>query len=114
MTIKEISNQLNARIITGEQHIDREIRCGFASDLMSDVLTLDTDGMLLITGLANIQTIRTAEMADISCILFVRAKKTTPTMISIAKENNIVLLECQYSMYKAIGILNNLGLPPVY
>ena len=114
MTIKEISNRLNARIITGEQYADREVKCGFASDLMSDVLTLDTEGLLLITGLANIQTIRTAEMADISCILFVRAKKTTPTMISIAKENNIVLLECQYSMYKAIGILNNMGLPPVY
>ena len=114
MTIKEISNQLNARIITGEQHIDREIRCGFACDLMSDVLTLDSDGMLLITGLANIQTIRTAEMADISCILFVRAKKTTPTMIHIANENNIVLMECPYSMYKAIGILNNMNLPPIY
>lgn len=114
MTIKEICNQLDARVITGEQDSDKEVRCGFASDLMSDVLTLDTEGMLLITGLANIQTIRTAEMADIACILFVRAKKATPTMISIANENNIVLLECRYSMYKTIGILNNMGLPPVY
>ncbi len=114
MTIKEISTRLNATIVTGDQYSDREIKCGFASDLMSDVLTLDSDGMLLITGLANIQTIRTAEMADISCILFVRAKKTTPTMIHIANENNIVLMECPYSMYKAIGILNNMNLPPIY
>jgi hypothetical protein len=50
----------------------------FASDLMSDVLTLKNDNLVLITGLATLQTIRTAEMADINCIIFVRNKKVSP------------------------------------
>ena len=53
--------------------------------LMSDVLTVEADDAVLITGLANIQAIRTAEMADISCILFVRDKEITPNMIRFGR-----------------------------
>lgn len=114
MKIKEISKLLQANIVSGIELEEHEIRCGFASDLMSDVLTLNTDGMALITGLANIQTLRTAEMADIGCIVFVRGKKTTPAMLQIARENHIVILECSYSMFRTIGMLFQRGLPPVY
>lgn len=114
MTIREICKHLNAEIKTGNANIDNEIKYGFASDLLSDVLTLDTNSFLLITGTCNIQAVRTAEMADVSCILFVRGKKATPEMITLAAENDIVILECQYSMYRTIGILYSLDLPPVY
>lgn len=114
MTVIQIIDMLDAQIVTGRQLVQREINYGFASDLMSDVLTQNADGMLMITGLTNVQTIRTAEIADISCILFVRGKKVTPAMIAIAKENDIVLLECKYSMFRAAGILYNAGLTPIY
>ena len=78
MTLKEIVNLLEAHIVAG--NIEGEVvETGFCSDLMSDVLTLDTDKMLLITGTANVQTIRTAEMADIRSILLVRNKKAIVT-----------------------------------
>ncbi len=94
--------------------MSKQIAKGFASDLMSDVLTLDTDDLLLITGLTNMQTLRTAEMADISCVLFVRDKRVTDEMKKLAIENEMVLLECKYSMFKTIGMLFEAGLKPVY
>ncbi len=114
MEIKKIAEVLDARVICGEEYLDRSIECGFASDLMSDVLTLDSEQLVLITGLANVQVVRTAEMADISCILFVRDKSVTPDMRKIASENHMVLLECRYSMFKTIGMLHEAGLQPVY
>ncbi|TAJ14963.1 hypothetical protein DMA11_03290 [Marinilabiliaceae bacterium JC017] len=114
MEIKKIAEILDARIVCGEDLIDKEIHCGFASDLMSDVLTLDSEGLVLVTGLANLQTIRTAEMADITCVVFVRDKTVTPEMRKIAGENNMVLLECRYSMFRTIGKLYEAGLAPVY
>jgi len=114
MTIKKICDILDAKVVCGGQFVDREIKYGFASDLMSDVLTLDTEDLLLITGLTNMQTLRTAEMADVSCILFVRNKKVTGEMKEIAKENETVLLECRYSMFRTVGILYEAGLAPVY
>lgn len=114
MKIRKIAELIDAQVICGEELIDNSISCGFASDLMSDVLTLESEHLVLITGLTNMQTVRTAEMADLDCVVFVRGKKVTPEMVEVAAENNIVLLECQYSMFKTIGLLHQAGLPPVY
>ena len=77
-------------------------------------LTLDCNGVLLVTGLCNMQTIRTAEMADVSCILFVRGKKATPEMLQLAAENDMILMETDHSMYHTVGELYCNGLPPIY
>ncbi len=114
MKIKAIADALDAKVVCGEPFLDMEVYHGFASDLMSDVLTLDSEHLALITGLANPQTIRTAEMSDIICIVFVRGKKVSPDMISIAGENKMVLMECRYSLFKAVVKLHDAGLRPVY
>lgn len=114
MTLQDIVRLLNATVIYENQHLQKEIKKAFAADLMSDVLRLNTENMLLITGMANLQVIRTAEMSDISYILFVRDKKVTPDMQALAQENNIALIQCKQSMFKVCGELYQAGLQPVY
>ena len=114
MKVKEVVEIINGELICGESNSDLEVRMGFASDLMSDVLTLDSEQVLLITGLANLQAIRTAEMSDISCIVFARKKKVSKEMIELAKESNIALIECASSVFKAAGKLYAAGINPVY
>lgn len=60
MTPKDIISLFDAICICGEQHLDRNVKHAFAADLMSDVLRLNTEDLLLITGMANLQVIRTA------------------------------------------------------
>ncbi len=114
MQIKEITNLIDANILTGKELLEQEVEFAFASDLMSDVLTVQKDAMLLITGLANLQTIRTAEMSDIHCVILVRGKKGSAEMIALAEENNMVLMECSYTMFRTSGILYAAGICPVY
>lgn len=114
MKIQRIQELTDARIVCGQDKAGNDVQCAFASDLMSDVLTLECGGVLLVTGLCNLQTIRTAEMAEISYILFVRRKKVTPDMLEVARENNLVLLETDHSMYHTVGELYCNGLVPVY
>ncbi len=114
MKVEDIARVLDAPIVCGEDQMQYAIEVAFASDLMSDVLTLKHDHVLLITGLANTQTIRTAEMSDIKCIVFARNKKATPEMIQMAKENEIMIIECRYSVFKTCGLLYQEGVKPVY
>ena len=114
MKIADILKLLNAKIITGNNKLDEEVLYGFASDLLSDVLTVDKEQLLLLTGMANLQAIRTAEMSDIICIVFVRDKKMTPEMIELATENNIVTIESPFSLFRAISVLHDNGLQPVF
>lgn len=114
MQIKEIASLIEAKVLTGEDHVHKKIDFAFASDLMSDVLTLKKDALALITGLSNLQTIRTAEMSDIHCVILVRGKKGSKEMIALAKENDMVLMECPFTMFRASGILYSAGISPVY
>ncbi len=101
-------------MVCGQSQADYAIEVAFASDLMSDVLTLKNDNVLLVTGLANMQTIRTAEMSDIQCIIFARNKKATPEMVELARENDMIILECRYSVFKTCGLLYQAGVQPIF
>lgn len=114
MTLHEIARLLNARVVARPDKLYREVTHAFASDLMSDVLTLEQRKIILLTGLANIQAIRTAEMSDVSCVILVRNKKATPDMIQLAEEAAIVIMEYEGSMFKAAGILYGAGIQPIF
>lgn len=114
MKISEIIKLTEARVIAGDSKNQLVIERAFSSDLMSDVLTLDDHHIILITGLANVQLIRTVEVADVPVVLLCRNKKATPDMIELANENGIVLLETPFSIFRVSGILYQNGLKPLY
>lgn len=114
MILKDIAKLLNAKVICGESRLDEDYNSVFASDLMSDILTLEEYNPLIVTGLCTIQTIRTCEMGNLSVIIFVRKKKASPEIIELAEDNDMVLMECDYSMFKSCGILYQNGLSPLY
>lgn len=115
MKLKELCSLIEGVIVEGEAYSDTEVECVFASDLMSDVLTIRTDkNLALLTGLANVQTIRTCEMSDIKLIIFVRGKKVTEEMKELASENEMTLVETPYSLYRTSGILYQANLASVY
>jgi predicted transcriptional regulator len=114
MKLSEILPLVEGEVVTKGLSDDPVLEYGMASDLMSDVLTLDVEHTLLITGLANLQTIRTAEMSDIHCILFARNKKASPEMIELAEESEIVLVESKHSMFNVCGMLYEKGIKPLY
>ena len=114
MQIGDIAKLLNAKVLTPELDTSREVVFAFSSDLMSDVLTGDYTQTVLVTGLSNLQAIRTAEMSDISEVIVARDKEVSREMIELAVENDIVLLRSSYSLYRISGMLFKEGIKPVY
>lgn len=114
MILKEICKLVEGRVACCEEQFDKRVEYGFASDLMSDVLTLKTNNVVLITGLSNIQAIRTAEMSDISFVILCRGRSATPEMVEVAHENNIVIIETGFSVFKCSGVLYSAGLKSIY
>ena len=110
MKISESAQLLEADVLCCQDVTDREVHSACGSDMMSDVLAYVKDQAVLLTGLVNAQVIRTAEMMDMHCIVFVRSKKPSDEMISLAQESGIVILTTNLRMYEACGILYNEGL----
>lgn len=113
MTLREITTLLNGQAIIGEEMLDEEENFVFASDLMSDVLTLN-DTPLLVTGLCNMQTIRTCDMACITHLVIVRNKKPTEEMLELAADNDMVVITTEYSLFRTCGILYEAGMKPIF
>jgi len=111
MTLAEIIKLLDGEVIFGNGQLDTEVNSGAAADLMSDVLYHAQPGAILLTGLINPQVVRTAEMAEIKAICFVRGKKPDAETIRLAKEKHIPLLATGLPMYEACGRLYEQGLP---
>ncbi len=110
MKISHIIEHLDAKVVWGEEHLGRHVYSACGSDMMSDVLAYVKDQSVLLTGLVNPQVIRTAEMMDMVCIVFVRSKMPSDEMIELAKESGIVLLATEKRMYEACGKLYAAGL----
>lgn len=110
MKISEMQQLLEARVLCCEENVGRHVYSACGCDLMSDVLAFVKDQAVLLTGLVNPQVIRTAEMMDMICIVFVRSKVPTQEMIDLAKESGIVLMVSDKRLYEACGILYTNGL----
>jgi predicted transcriptional regulator len=109
MTIGDISKILKAQVICGNT-LDTEVHNACGSDMMSDVLAYVKEQSVLLSGLVNTQVVRTAEMMDMVCIVFVRGKEPTAEMIELAQERGIVLLSTPLRMFTACGLLYKNGL----
>ncbi|RLE06126.1 MAG: transcriptional regulator [Candidatus Aminicenantes bacterium] len=113
MTLQKIKELLQAEVIFGDHYLDREITFAGGSDLMSDVLAFGQPGILLLTGLTNLQSVRTADIIEAKAIIYVRGKKPDDQTIQFAREKNIPILSTPLMMYEACGILYQAGLPGV-
>lgn len=109
MTAGKIAILLGAEIVCHDDLRDKEIMTACGSDMMSDVMAFYHDGGLLLTGLVNIQTVRTASLLDIDAVCFVRGKIPNTDMLALAQEAGIIIMQTALPMFPACGILYQSG-----
>ncbi len=105
MNLETVVRLLDAEVVTSHLDLKQEVAFGGAADLMSDALAFAWPDSVLLTGLTNPQVVRTAEMAGLRAIVFVRDKEPPAETISLAEEIGLPLLRTRYCMYDACGRL---------
>ena len=110
MKLEAVREILNCHVIIGEDQLDREVVLGCGADLMSDVLAFIKPGCLLLTGLTNVQSVRTADIAEVKAVLYVRGKRPDREAIHLAREKRIALLATDFHMFESCGRLYARGL----
>jgi predicted transcriptional regulator len=111
MKLSDVKDALKAKVIFGDDQMDMEVTAGAASDLMSDLLRgPPKTGVVILSGLNNIQVIRTSVIAGVSAIVFVRDKEPSQDMIAHAQEHDLPLLSTPFTMFTACGRLFRKGL----
>ncbi len=104
ITLADVRDLLKAEVLCGGD-LSQKVESAGAADLMSDVLALSKSGMLLLTGLVSAQVIRTAVVADLCGVVFVRGKKPGNEILALAGEARIPVLSTALTMFEAAGLL---------
>ena len=109
MQVKDIVDILKCQILI-EGDLEQEVKTACGSDMMSDVLAFVKDQSVLLTGLMNPQVVRTAEMMDMHCIIFVRGKPVNQQVLDLAEMKDMTVLSNPYRKTTACGLLFEGGL----
>ncbi|MBN2408154.1 MAG: hypothetical protein JXE07_00330 [Candidatus Aminicenantes bacterium] len=113
MTLAEIRDILECEVLTDGDDLSVRVHQVVASDGMSEILAFARSGELMITGLTNIQSIRTADIAGVSAVVYCRGKRPDKKVIEFAKQKKIPVMVTKMVMFDICGILYNKGLKGV-
>lgn len=105
-----IRDLLECMVLTGDDALEIEVDTALAADGMSHVLAAPHPRALMITGLTHMQSVRTANVADIAAVVYVRGNRPNAQAIEFARVKKIVLLATKLGMFDACGILRNQGI----
>jgi len=110
MKLSEIQQILKATILTDEEHLGRTVVAGGGADLMDDVLSAVAEGGALLTGLTTEKVLRTAKIAGVTVIVFVRGKEPSDSVLELAQSYSLPVMTTKYSLFVACGRLYMNGL----
>jgi predicted transcriptional regulator len=111
MKLTEIIRLVDGTVFNNNPNLNIDIKGGCGADLMSDVLASAQPEAILLTGLCNPQVVRTAQMADVRAIIFVRGKQPNKDTIQLAEQENLPLISSPFGMFELCGRLFKAGLP---
>ncbi len=110
MLLGEIKDLIQAEVLSEKDCSQIDIKTVHASDLISEVLASCSRGALWITGLLDHQIINTAELFDLSGVIFVGNRRPSTSIVQAANEDEIPVLVTQLSMFEVCGLLFSKGL----
>lgn len=110
MQLRQITELLDARVLSGEDLLDTNVDNVFCTDMMADVLAYASSHTVLITRLLNLSVVRSSVMAEIHCVVFSDSTSPEPSLLRLAETHDIVILATGHSMFTATEILLDAGL----
>ncbi len=110
MKLTELIKLIDGVVLTKGVNLNCEVLGGCGADLMSDVLAYSQPDAVLLTGLCTMQVVRTAMMADVAAIIFVRDKQPNDDIVQLANREKIPLISTVHGMFEVCGRLHCAGL----
>lgn len=110
MKLSKVREILDADILAGEHQLNRDVNVVFGTDLISHILAYVEEDPLLLTGLSNLQVIKTADMLDLTGVVFVRGTIPDQEVVNLAVKKELPLLTTSLSMFDSCGRLYQAGL----
>ncbi|HVN96268.1 MAG TPA: DRTGG domain-containing protein [Syntrophorhabdaceae bacterium] len=107
MTVAQLVSALGLEVLTGNTNMEREIRSGYTSDLLSDVIANIGDDAVWITIQRHINILGVAKLKDVAAIVIPRGLELDKDVVDKAQEEHIAMIRCQQSAFEISGLIYN-------
>jgi predicted transcriptional regulator len=107
MNLEQLAHLLNFEILTGDINLEKVIKGGYVSDLLSDVIANAEEDSVWITVQRHINILGVAKLKDIVGIIIPRNLHVENEIIEKAKTEGIAILRDSRSSFEIAGLVYN-------
>ena len=105
MTVKELAEKLNLEICCGTNGVDREIKGGYTSDLLSDVMGNAGEGHVWITLQTHKNIMAIASLKELAAIVLVKGLKPETETVEESENEHIPVLSTPLQTFEITGAI---------
>lgn len=103
MKVKELAEQLQLAVVSGQQGLNNEVSGGYASDLLSDVMGKADNGQVWVTLQSHKNVVAVASLKDLAAVILVNGQALQPDAIEQSNEEGIPVLISQEAAFEVVG-----------
>ena len=105
MKVSEIVEKLGLTVFSGHKGLDREIKGGYVSDLLSDVMGNAKEGEVWITLQVHQNVMAIATLKDLAAVILVNGLEPQENTMKHSNDENIPVLGTSLSTFEIAGKL---------
>ena len=105
MKVSELVNELNLKVFSGREGLNREITGGYVSDLLSDVMGNANEGEVWVTLQTHRNVVAIASLKELACVLLVSSLEPEQITIDHSNEEGMPVLGTTMSTFEIAGLL---------
>jgi predicted transcriptional regulator len=110
MKVGEIAKLLNLTNVTVRGSLEMEIKGGYTSDLLSNVMGQAKPGMIWVTMQGHHNVVAVASLLGLAAVIITGGTKIEADTITKADENELTVFRTNMSSYEVTGKLYALGI----
>ncbi len=110
MTLGEVAEALNLKARSAKGQLNRIVRGGYVSDLLSDVIAGTQDGDLWVTLQLHQNIVAVAFLNNLAGIVIVGGREPEPDTLQKAEEQEVPILVTSDSAYEVAGRMYQMGI----
>ncbi|MCD6362670.1 MAG: iron-sulfur binding hydrogenase [Synergistetes bacterium] len=110
MKLKDILRKLDCEVLTGDVNMEEEVKYGYTSDLLSEVMGKARQDSIWITVQSHLNIVAVAVLVGIKAIIVCGGKKVDPKIAEKAKQEGVALVLAKDNAFIVSGKLYEIGL----
>ena len=110
MKLTELIDELALTVKSAKKGLDREVKGGYASDLLSDVMAHSQEGDVWVTIQGHPNIVAVATLRDLAGIILANGRQPNEQTVQRAEEEGIPILCTSLPTFEVAGRLYRLGI----